>query len=67
MAINYKKIKSQIKPDPEVGFRFIPTQEQEANDIDSFCCTSKKTLINAIVCLAQGMTNYEQEFTIKYK
>lgn len=68
MAINFKKLKSQIKPwKPELksGYIFIPTMEQEDNLIFSVALKgSKRKLIKAMVEYIKIYPEYKEEFTL---
>lgn len=66
MAINYRKIKSQITYH-KGGFKFTPTLEQYTKDFHALVHPNKNQLIKAVVYITQIDPDYEQEFTIKYK
>lgn len=69
MAINFKKLKSQIKPfKPEAkhtGYIFLATRQQEENGICSVAKPgSKRSLLSALVCFAKNDEDFKQEFTL---
>lgn len=67
MAINYRKLKSQIYIDWN-GYIFIATDIQKQNFIESvaFNATSKRALIKFVVKLIYkpGNEDWREEFTI---
>lgn len=69
MSINFKKLKSQIKPfKPEAkhtGYIFIATDEQKKNDVDSIAKPgSKRSFIQMMVWFIQDDEAYRKEFTL---
>lgn len=69
-AINFRKLKSQIKPlAPEAGgtgYIFIATDEQKRRGIESISrYGSKQSLIKAIVIIAKHDADWQKEFTLK--
>lgn len=68
MAINFKKLKAQIKPfKPEAknGYIFIATDEQKKNGICSVAKPgSKRSLLSALVEFIQIDTDFKREFTL---
>ena len=67
MAINYKKLKSQISYNREhKEWVFKATPEQSDRGIESFRCTCKKTLMNTLIFLIHNWREY-REFTLYNK
>ena len=68
MAINFRKLKSQIKPfKPEVkdGYIFITTDEQKNNGLFSIAkCGSKRELLSALSEYIKDDEDFKREFTI---
>lgn len=68
MAINFRKLKSQIKPfKPEVkdGYIFITTDEQKNNGLFSIAkCGSKRRLLSALSEYIKDDEDFKREFTI---
>lgn len=69
MAINYRKLKAQIKPfKPEAkhtGFIFIATEEQKNNFICSVSMPgSKRELMRVLKLLISIDEDFRKEFTI---
>ncbi|MBO5000882.1 MAG: hypothetical protein J6C58_08640 [Bacteroidaceae bacterium] len=69
MAINFKKLKSQIKPfKPEAkhtGYIFLATDEQKKHDVDSIAkAGSKRSFIQMMVWFIQDDEAYRKEFTL---
>jgi hypothetical protein len=68
MAINFRKLKSQIKPfKPEVkdGYIFITTDEQKNNGLFSIAkCRSKRGLLSALSEYIKDDEDFKREFTI---
>nr|UWI25163.1 MAG: hypothetical protein [Bacteriophage sp.] len=68
MAINFRKIKSQIKPfKPEAksGYIFIATEEQKKNGLVSIAkCGSKRSLLYALIECINNDKDFNREFTI---
>lgn len=69
MAVNFKKLKSQIKPfKPEAkhtGYIFLATDEQKKHDVDSITkCGSKRSFLQAMVWFIQNVEEYRKEFTL---
>lgn len=68
MAINFRKLKSQIKPfKPEVkdGYIFITTDEQKNNGLFSIAkCGSKRGLLSALSEYIKDDEDFKREFTI---
>lgn len=69
MAINFKKLKSQIKPwKPEAkhtGYIFLATDEQKKHDVDSIAKKgSKLSFLKALVWFIQNDEAYHEEFTL---
>lgn len=68
MAINFKKIKSQIhpfKPEVKQGHIFIATDEQKNKFIDTIAKTgSKRSLIKLIVYIILTDEDWNKEFSL---
>lgn len=69
MAINFKKLKSQIKPfKPEAkhtGYIFLATDEQKKDDVYSIAkAGSKRSFLQAMVWFIQYDEAYRKEFTL---
>lgn len=69
MSINFKKIKSQIKPfkseAKHKGYIFLATDEQKKNGIDSIAKNgSKRSLLDILVYFVQTDEDYCEEFAI---
>lgn len=69
-AINFRKIKSQIKPlAPEAGgtgYIFIATTEQKNQGMHSVSqYGSKRNIIKSLVFLVKHDADWQKEFTLK--
>lgn len=68
MTINFRKLKSQIKPfKPEVknGYIFIATDEQKNNGLFSIAkCGSKRRLLSTLSEYVRDDEDFKREFTI---
>ncbi len=69
MAINFKKLKSQIKPfRPEAkhtGYIFLATDEQKKHGVCSIAIAgSKHSVLQAMVWFIQNDEAYRKEFTL---
>lgn len=68
MAINFKKLKAQIKPfKPEAknGYIFIATDEQKKDGVCSVAKPgSKRGLLSALVWFIQNDSDFKKEFTL---
>lgn len=69
MSINFKKLKSQIKPfKPEArhtGYIFLATDEQKKHDVDSIAKVgSKRTFLQTMVFFINNDEAYRKEFTL---
>lgn len=69
MAINFKKLNSQIKPlKPEArkaGYIFLATREQENNFIDTVVTIgSKRRLVSFLVSLIKKDEDWYNEFKL---
>lgn len=69
MAINYRKLKAQIKPfKPEAkhsGYIFLATDEQKHNDIDSIAKPgSKRSFIKVMTWVVNTFEEYRKEFCL---
>lgn len=69
MSINFKKLKSQIKPfNPEAkhtGYIFIATDEQKRNGIDTIAKPgSKRSFIKTMTWIVNDFEEYRNEFNI---
>lgn len=68
MAINFKKLKSQIfkwKPESKSGYIFIPTTEQENNFIFSVATKgSKRRIMKYLIEVIKTDLSYRKEFTL---
>lgn len=69
MSINYKKLKSQIKPFKDEakhkGYIFLATDEQKKDGIETIAKVgSKSSLIALLVFLIQSDESYQVEFTL---
>ncbi|MBQ8270824.1 MAG: hypothetical protein IJZ22_06450 [Bacteroidaceae bacterium] len=69
MAINFKKLKSQIKPfKPEAkhtGYIFLATDEQKKHDVYSITkAGSKRSFLQAMVWFIQYDEAFRKEFTL---
>lgn len=68
MAINFKKLKAQIKPfKPKAknGYIFIATDEQKKNGVCSVAKPgSKRSLLSALVWFIQNDSDFKKEFTL---
>lgn len=68
--INFRKLKSQIKPLAHeaggTGHIFIATDEQKRRGIESVSqYGSKRSLIKAIVIIVKHDADWQREFTLK--
>lgn len=67
MTINFRKLKSQIKPfKPEVknGYIFIATDEQKNSGLFSVAkCGSKRRLLSALSEYIKDDEDFKREFT----
>lgn len=68
MAINFKKLKAQIKPfklEAKNGYIFIATDEQKKNGVCSVAKPgSKRSLLSALVWFIQNDADFKKEFTL---
>ena len=68
MAINFRKLKSQIKsfkPEVKDGYIFITTDEQKNNGLFSIAeCGSKRGLLSALSEYIKDDEDFKREFTI---
>ena len=68
MAINFKKLNSQVKPfKPEAkkGFIFLANDEQKNNFLCSVACVgSKRRLMNFLVGLIKTDEDWRKEFAL---
>ena len=68
MAINFRKLKSQIKsfkPEVKDGYIFIATDEQKNNGLFSIAkCGSKRWLLSALSEYIKDDEDFKREFTI---
>ena len=68
MAINFRKLKSQIKsfkPEVKDGYIFIATDEQKNNGLFSIAkCGSKRGLLSALSEDIKDDEDFKREFTI---
>lgn len=68
MAINFKKLNSQVKPfKPEAkkGFIFLATDEQKNNFLCSVACVgSKRRLMKFLVGLIMTDEDWRKEFVL---
>ena len=66
MAINFRKLKSQIKSfKPEVKDGYISTDEQKNNGLFSIAkCGSKRGLLSALSEYIKDDEDFKREFTI---
>lgn len=68
-AINYRKLKAQIKPFKQEakhsGYIFIATDEQKRNGIDSITKPgSKRSFIKVMKCFINDFEEYREEFSL---
>ena len=69
MAIDFKKLKSQIKPfKPEAkhtGYIFLATDEQKKHDVNSIAkAGSKRNFLQVMVWFIHNYKTYRNEFTL---
>lgn len=69
MAINYRKLKAQIKPfKPEAkhsGYIFLATNEQKRNGIDTITKPgSKRSFVKVMTWFVNDYEEYREEFSL---